>query len=471
MGLPVWDGNPEVFEIDPDGLDLEDVELNAGSTFDATGALFFSFGDYQVLPDTFSFAPPLLPRPVRDRTPGEFTVGSQNLEQFFSTAEGFDVRLEKASRQIREVLNSPDILAVQEVDNLSTLQSLATEISNDDSSVSYIALLMSGNNGDLNLGFLIRDSIRMDTFTQMGADEMLSFDSSLPVYDRPPLFFEGAFVDNGNSFPIKVINVHNRSLNDSNTSFVRDKRNEQAQSIAQMVQNIQAADAEANLVVIGDFNDYHFTDGYTDMVGQISGNFDPSESLVSGPDLVDPDLFVQTTHLPEEERYSFVFWGNAEALDHALTSQALHDSVSGFEFGRGNADVPESLEDDRTTPLRSADHDGAVLFITTGDVFEGVPFPDNPQWRFSTWFGTYFVGFFPWIYHLEHGWQYVSGESTEDEIFVYDLILGDWLFFSDLTYRWWYEFGDLPGCLFTFEGNTPELRFFARPDSVIISVP
>ena len=39
QGLPVWDGNPEVFELDPDKLGLTSVSWDPGTTFSATGVL------------------------------------------------------------------------------------------------------------------------------------------------------------------------------------------------------------------------------------------------------------------------------------------------------------------------------------------------------------------------------------------------------------------------------------------------
>ncbi len=50
---PVWDGNPELFEINSDGLGLPDAEVFAGQAVTAQGPLSFSFGDYQVLPAMF----------------------------------------------------------------------------------------------------------------------------------------------------------------------------------------------------------------------------------------------------------------------------------------------------------------------------------------------------------------------------------------------------------------------------------
>ncbi len=42
-GLPVWDGNPEVFEIDPNGLGGPDAEIFVDQTVSAEGPLFFHF--------------------------------------------------------------------------------------------------------------------------------------------------------------------------------------------------------------------------------------------------------------------------------------------------------------------------------------------------------------------------------------------------------------------------------------------
>jgi hypothetical protein len=171
--------------------------------------------------------------------------------------------------------------------------------------------------------------------------------------------------------------VHNRSLGGiedpgSNGERVRLKRLTQAQSIAGRVQEMQTDNPDLRLVIVGDFNAFEFTDGFVDAVGQIAGNVDPDENLLSGPDLVMPDLINQVLSIGAGERYSFIFNGSAQVLDHALTSMALDGSVHGFEYGRGNADAAEKLLDDAATPLRSSDHDGLVLFLTTDRDADGV---------------------------------------------------------------------------------------------------
>ena len=163
---------------------------------------------------------------------------------------------------------------------------------------------------------------------------------------------------------VQVLVVHNRSLSGiASEERVRVKRLEQAQSIAAIVQDIQTNDPSVKLAVIGDFNAYEFTDGYVDVMGQIIGEIVPEDNLLSGDDLVDPNLTNQVLSLPAEERYSFIFNGTAQVLDHVLTSTAFDESVTEMAYGRGNVGAPEIFEDDYTTLLASSDHDGLVMYV------------------------------------------------------------------------------------------------------------
>ncbi len=369
--IPVWDGNPEVFELDPDRMGLPNIIIPGGSSFDAVGVIGFDFGGYELWPTSLTVTEAVIPAPVRARLTGETTVGALNLLRF-ATDGDYATRLAKLSLHIREVLNSPDILGVQEAADITALQDLATEIMQDDNSVNYTAYLVEGNDvGGIDVGFLVRDAIAVDAVTQMGAAEIFSFDNSL-LHDRPPLLLEGRYTGNGQDFPLAVMVVHNRSLNGIDTLRVQLKRLAQAESIATMVQNYQTADAVTPLIVLGDFNAFEFTDGYVDVLGHIKGDFDPAESLQSGSDLVDPNLVNQVELLPAAERYSFNFRGHAQTLDHALTSNSTQPWIRGFEFGRGNVDAAEDLIDDPSTALRAADHDGFVLFLMTDYDGDGV---------------------------------------------------------------------------------------------------
>jgi len=60
-------------------------------------------------------------------------------------------------------------------------------------------------------------------------------------------------------------------------------------------------------------------------------------------------------------------------------------------------------------------------------------------WNFSPYYGYYNDQSFPWIYHDQHGWQYVSFEGRGDmSNWIWDLSLG-WLWISENAYPFIYS--------------------------------
>ena len=402
--IPTWDGNPEVFELDPDRLGLPNQIIPAGSSFSATGVLGYEFGGYEFWPTSLDVTPATLPKPVRAREAGELTVGTLNLFRLFDdvddpmdgnrndfvvSAEEYQRRLSKFSGYIRTVLGAPDILAVQEVESLRVLEDLAAAISFDSAgAIAYTAQLIEGNDiGTIDVGFLVRENINVDAISQVDPAvtfiNPITFDNDI-LHDRPPLLLEGDATLQFGTYPIAVMVVHNRSLGgiDGDQALrVRVKRLLQAESIAMKVQDLQNANPEVRLVVTGDFNDFEFTDGYVDALGIITGNFDPLTSLVCSDvsclgDVVEPNLDNQVLWVPDDQRYSFIFGGSAQVLDHALTSAKLTSEISGVMFGRGNADAAVDLINDGGL-LRSSDHDGLVIYVSNDDDADGVPNDDD----------------------------------------------------------------------------------------------
>lgn len=380
-GLPVWDGNPEVLFAELGAFGAAPIDVPAGARVDEiAGPLAEYDGAYEIWPTSARFTGEPSVRPVRAPRTGEFTVATQNLYQLFDdVADGgenvvspdeYARRLAKHSLLIRDGLRAPDILAVQEVESLAVLRDLAARLHGDDPRLSYTAYLVPGNDpSGIDVGVLARDTVAVAGVSQVGKDETFVYGGNTYLtHDRPPLVVRAAFTGASPPFPFTLVAVHMRSLSGidgDNAGFVRAKRAEQALSLARLVQSLQAGDAGARVVVAGDFNAFEFTDGWVDVLGQVTGAPDPLGAMTPVDAVVTPPLADWTKSLPAAERYSFVENGNAQALDHILTSQGLAGLVSGAEYARGDADAPAGLAADAATPLRAADHDGMVLFVST----------------------------------------------------------------------------------------------------------
>ncbi|MGD8441555.1 MAG: endonuclease/exonuclease/phosphatase family protein, partial [Holophagae bacterium] len=401
--VPIFDGNPEVFEVDPDKLGATNVMAKPGDTYAVTGPLGYEFSGWEIWADAdVSLTPgPTVVEPVRPAAPGEMTIASLNMfrhyddiddpltqDEVVPTAE-YLARQAKFRRYILDVLQAPDILGVQEVENLDVLTALAADIQAADPTVAYTAYLLPGNNSfGMNVGYLVRDSVHSVTVTQLGLNEILVGWGS-PLFDHPPLLVEGTWVADGASFDVAVLDNHTRSfigVTDPFDDYARQKRFQQAQSIAQKVQDFQTAEPNMPLIVIGDLNAYQFTDGYVDVVGQIRGEVNPDHNLLFGPEITSPTLANEIDRVAADERYSYLYRGTRQVLDHALTSLAARPYVADQQYGRGNAESPGILIADGSVPDRSTDHDGMVLYLGVGSVIfaDGFESADSSRWDGST---------------------------------------------------------------------------------------
>ena len=395
--VPRFDGNPERLRVDSDGqTGASKIEIVAGQTIAGlTGVLDYGFRSYTIVPD-----PVVWTLSGRDAAVGvpsasanEFTVASFNMQRFYDTsddagvddvvltAEGFARRLSKASLAIQNVLGTPDVLGVQEMDNLSALEAIAGRVNTDavldgQANPQYVAYLVEGNDvGGIDVGFLVK-SARVDVIsvTQVGRDAtyLLPNGSTALLNDRPPLVLEGAIrAADATPYPITVIVNHLRSLNgiDDADGRVRAKRRAQAEFLANYIQARQTANPSERIISVGDYNAFQFNDGYVDLIGTIKGQPTPATQVAAAsPDIVDPDLTSLGDGLGSDQ-YSYVFDGNAQAIDHILVNEAARRRFSRMAYGRSNADFPESLRSDATRPERLSDHDMPVAYF----VLPGVP--------------------------------------------------------------------------------------------------
>ncbi len=105
-GYPEWDGNPEVFELDPNKLGLPNEIIPAGSSFDATGAIGFEFGGYELWPSELTVTLAPLPVSVRAREVAEMTVGALNLFRLFVIHDFASLRIVGEHVVVKTALSS-----------------------------------------------------------------------------------------------------------------------------------------------------------------------------------------------------------------------------------------------------------------------------------------------------------------------------------------------------------------------------
>lgn len=372
--VPRFDQNPERLMIDTDGqAGSTSLALTTGVTLtNVTGPLDFTFDDYKLLPDT----PPgttsnLNAIPVRVPNADEFTIGSFNMERFLTAAD-VTARLNKVSLAIRNVMRSPDVIGVEEVGNITLLQTIATKVNLDTvagggADPGYVAYLEEGNDiGGIDVGFLVKSSrVNVTSVQQVGKDE--PFQTGL-LNDRPPLVLRATIQTPGGSFfPFTVIVNHLRSLIDISDTGptgdrVRAKRRAQAEFLANYIQSIQTTE---NVVSVGDYNAFQINDGYVDVMGTIRGVPTPADQVVlASPDLVAPDLIDLIGTLTADQQYSFVFVGNAQAIDHVLVDPEMLARNTGFAYARNNADFPEAFRSDPLRSERVSDHDMPVAYFS-----------------------------------------------------------------------------------------------------------
>ncbi|HJS51446.1 MAG TPA: carboxypeptidase regulatory-like domain-containing protein, partial [Pyrinomonadaceae bacterium] len=382
--IPRWDRNPERIMIDTDGLAGSSV-LNVTSNTTLTnivGPLDFTFGDYKIVPETppTVASVPMAAVPVPDPVPLEFTVSGKNIENFANDA----TQRQKAALAIRTVEKLPDVIGVIEIVDLASLQALATQVNNDTVAAggadpAYQAYLIPApGGGTQHLGFLVKASrVQVDSVTQERAAETFVNPvngSTETLHDRPPLVLQATLNPPTTLVPRRVIVVvnHMRSFIDvelvtGEGTRVREKRKRQGESVAGLLQELQTLNPGVPVIAVGDYNAYQFSDGYTDPIATIKGMPTADDQIVvdQSPDVVNPNFINLTDSLPESERYSFIFEGTPQALDHIIVNSAASAILQRYAIARNNADFPDSAPfTDVARPEVHSDHDSPIAYFS-----------------------------------------------------------------------------------------------------------
>lgn len=325
----------------------------------------FNFGKYQLLPlpdQPYTHQP----RPAPEEqglmaAADEFTVCSVNLYALGRGSEqiryevDYRAHLRQRALLISERLHGCTIIGIQEAGTPDDVVQLSAELSAT-FGLDYEATALPGPQTDnpefpLTNGLLTRrDRVRFLAASAPQSCTAIDYEvASQPaacpagefaLFDRTPLVVDltvtGAWVE---TIPLRVIVNHLKSkAGDEAVNALR--RSEQARAVAEIVQATIDANPAASVIVMGDLNDYYQSATL--------------ETLRTG---TTPALIHTLDFLPELERYTYIFNGASQVLDHILITPNLLSALANVDVVHINVDFPYPTQVDFTNVHHASDHD------------------------------------------------------------------------------------------------------------------
>jgi predicted extracellular nuclease len=300
----------------------------------------------------------------------ELAVATYNV---LNLSPGDTAQIAALARQIVDNLRSPDLIALQEMqdangevddgttDGTPTFQALIAAIQAAGGPAYEFRQIDPVDNadggvpgGNIRVGFLFRTDRGLSFIDRPGGDattptEVVAtpsgpqltlspgrVDPQNVAWDEPegtrrPL--AGEFRFRGKK--LFVIANHLKSKTQDDPIFGRfqppdqrtvPQRVAQAEILDDFVDEILAIDPNAYVIVLGDLNDFYFSDALGVLKGGVLTNL------------------MET--IPAEERYTFVFDGNAQTLDHILVSPRIAARSPVFDIVHVNAEFADQFASD-----------------------------------------------------------------------------------------------------------------------------
>ncbi len=374
------DFNPERIHLDDRLMPVPD--LNVGDRFRTplVGIVDYSFGNFKLdVSEPFTTISEGLEREVAT------AAGAQELAVATFNVENLDpgdgaAKFAELAGLIVDNLKSPDIVALEEIQDLNgpvndgtteagpTLTALIAAIAAAGGPAYDYRQINPVNNadggepgGNIRVGFIFRTDRGLSFVDRPGGTStaatgvvagatgpQLTFspgrvDPTNPAFSNSRKPLAGEFLWRGKT--IFAIANHFNSKGGDDPLFGRfqppnrvteAQRHQQAQVVNSFVDSILALDANANVIVLGDLNDFEFSETLAILEGGVLDNL--------------------VLSLRRPERYTYVFEGNSQALDHILASRKLYRTLSAYDVVHVNAEFAD----------QASDHDPQVARFSLG---------------------------------------------------------------------------------------------------------
>ncbi|MGD6818355.1 DUF6359 domain-containing protein [Metabacillus sp. 113a] len=338
------DFNPERLHID---INDESFLAKTGDSFKGmiNGVVSYGFSNYKILSsknELPEFVPGNTKREITHikSKKDELTVASYNVENF-SAADG-DEKVTKLAQAIVTNLNKPDIVGLTEMqdndgpadtgttaagESYKKLIDKIKELGGPEYSYTDIAPEDKKDGGqpggNIRVGFLYNeDRVKLAPGKKGTATQAVGYekgkltlnpgriDPANEAFESSRKSLAAQFKFNGED--VIVVANHFNSKGGDQPLFGKNqppelKSEEQRHKIAAIingfVKDVEKKNPDANMIVLGDFNDFEF-----------SKTFD----ILEGSELKN-----MVDKIPAKERYSYIYQGNSQVLDHILVSKHL----------------------------------------------------------------------------------------------------------------------------------------------------
>lgn len=390
------------FRLEPN-KEARDFEVATGDTFDGpiTGVVGYSFQNYKIyvgLNEMKAVHKKGQAKPEQTtivKKEDKLTIASYNLENFSNNlTTTSDDKAKKLARAFVSDMQNPDIIGVTEVQDNNgpdagdskanqTYQRLINEIEKAGGpAYKYVNIDPESNqdggqpNANIRVGFLYNPK-RVSLTEGMPAGNATTavaykdgkltmnpgrIDPAHPAFknSRKPLAAQFDF--QGES--IVVIANHWNSKNGDTPLFGSQQppvygseaqRKEIAAVVSSFIKEVKTESPAANIVSLGDFNDFQFSESLKIHEGEYMTNM--------------------INQVEESDRYTYVYQGNSQVLDHILVSNHLANQTR-VDILHVNADFTDMAG-------RASDHDPVLAQIDLKSAGEEVPEPVKPEKEFS----------------------------------------------------------------------------------------
>ncbi|MGW4894062.1 lamin tail domain-containing protein [Kitasatospora sp. NPDC004240] len=364
------DFNPERVLVDD--LLAPTPSANVGDTLAGAtvGVLDYSFGNFKLLPATSPTVTPggIAPETAAAAGAGQLAAATFNVENLDPTDP--QSTFDGLAAAVVNNLRSPDLVALEEIQDNDGATDSGTTAADQTMSRLITAISAAGGpaysyrqispqndqdggepGGNIRQVFLYRTD-RGLSFTDRPGAGATTANSVANTGGVPSLAYSPGRIDPTNSAfgasrkplagefrwngrPVFVIANHFNSKGGDQPLFGRyqpparsseTQRHNQASVVKAFTDQILAVDPNAAVIVLGDLNDFEFS-VTTDL-------------LTAGGSLVD-----LPRTLPAAERYSYVYEGNSQVLDHILISPALAATAYSYDIVHLNSEFAAQLSD------------------------------------------------------------------------------------------------------------------------------